>query len=210
MNLLLLVFALIALATQKAFADEGPIPTDKSLAQRLASIELTDINNVAHTPFVKKSTKAVALIFVSTDCPIANSFQPALKEIHLQFESAGVECFMVYCSAKLQQDQVQKHIADFKIEMPAVLDAEQTIGKLAQAKVTPEVVVIDQQGQVRYRGLINNLYAGYGKKRQTATEHYLRDALSALVDGLPIDRPETKPLGCFIHYDTNVETSSSK
>ena len=50
------------------------------------------------------------------------------------------------------------------------------------------------------RDSINDLYAGYGKRRREASSHDLRDAIAAALAGEPIASPETKPVGCFIQY----------
>ena len=60
---------LVALLTASCFADEATTP---ARAQQLQSIELTDTSGKTYSPFVDPKTKAVALVFVSTDCPIAN------------------------------------------------------------------------------------------------------------------------------------------
>ncbi len=199
----------LMLAAQCLPAGEASSSTDKSHAQPLATLQLTDIRGEVHQPFENSSTKAIALIFVSTDCPIANSFQPTLQELRQRYEPQGVACFMVYSSGGVALDQIEKHVEDFKIKMPVIADAEQRIARLTQARVTPEAIVIDPHGRIRYRGQISNLYVGYGKKRPAATEHYLQVALDALVEGGPIAITETKPLGCFIHYDA-VQPASTK
>jgi len=179
----------------------GDVTSADSTAQQLRDLRLVDINARVHTPFREESTVAVALIFVSTDCPVANAFQPVLKQISDTYKSQGIRCFMIHSSAKATNSTITRHINDYEIELPVVHDSDQSIGRMVDAKVTPEAIVIDRSGEVRYRGLINNLYAGYGKKRQRATQHYLTDALDALMSGAPVRTAITKPVGCFIHYE---------
>ena len=85
--------------------------------------------------------------------------------------------------------------------MPMILDSDQSIARRVNAKVTPEAFVISPVGDVLYRGRINDLYAGYGKRRREASSHDLRDAVAAALAGEPIAIPETKPVGCFIQYE---------
>ena len=51
---------------------------------------------------------------------------------------------------------------------------------------------------IAYRGRIDNFYADYGKPRRMVTEHDLRDALDAVLTGKAVEKPSTKPVGCFI------------
>lgn len=196
-----LCLALACSMFASCLAADDPRIADHTTASQLAAIHLTDTSGIVHAPFSDDSTNAVALIFVSTDCPIANSFQPTLQKLHQEFTTQGIAFFMVYCSPNVTAQAIEKHRAEYRIKMPAALDASQTIGRLTAAKVTPESIVIDRQGRIIYRGLINNLYAGYGKKRRQATAHYLRDAFESLLRNAPIATQRTKPLGCFIRYE---------
>lgn len=67
-----------------------------------------------------------------------------------------------------------------------------------QVRVTPEVVVMQADGQVRYRGAIDDWYVALGKHRPEATQHYLRDALDALVAERPIDPTHMEAVGCMV------------
>jgi len=175
-----------------------------AVLQELLPVSFTDINGEEHAPFEDDATIATAFVFVSTDCPVANAFQPTLTQILEDYSGEGIRFFMVHSSARVRKQEVVDHASDYRIRIPVVLDANQKIARMLQAKVTPEVIVVDRAGQVRYRGLINNLYAGYGKKRRAPTEHYLTDALDALIAGEPIVHAVTKPIGCFIHYQNTA------
>ena len=169
----------------------------------LSALNLTDVTGRQHQPFDDRRTKAVVLLFVSTDCPVANTFQPYLQDFERVYAKKGVRCFMVYCSPGLEREQIDKHTRDFQIHMSAVLDAKQQLARITGAKVTPEAIMIDRSGKVRYRGLINDLYAGYGRKRAQPTKHFLRDACDAVIAGKMVPNPVTKSLGCFIHFETS-------
>lgn len=166
----------------------------------LASLSITDISGKMHSPFSQPDTIAIALFFVSTDCPVANTFQPHLRELDRINGARGIRSFMVYCTPGLTREQISRHVKDYEISMPAVHDDTQRLGRLTRARVTPEVILIDRTGAIRYRGMINNLYAGYGRKRAQPSRHYFRDACSALLAGEKIATPATQPIGCFIRY----------
>lgn len=145
-------------------AADGQRSAKTKRAAQLAEIRLADVSGATHAPFEDDATKALALIFVSADCPIANSFQPTLQEV----------------------------------------------GRLTMAKAAPEVIEIDRQGTIRYRGLINDLHVGYGMERQTATQHDMRDAIESLLKDTPIALPQTKPPGCFIRYESTTQKADLK
>ena len=171
--------------------------------ERLEDVEqivLRDVNGKLHQPFQDSDLKACVFIFVSPDCPIANAFQPELDEIHRSQGGKEIKFFLVYCCPDLKLKAVQDHVREYKVNLPAIYDEEQKIGRIIQAKVTPEAIVVSRNGGVLYRGMINNLYAGYGKKRTRATEHYLRDACRDIRVGESPKVSNTRPIGCFIYY----------
>ena len=72
------------------------------------------------------------------------------------------------------------------------------IAEIFKATITPEVFVVDSSNRVWYSGAIDNWSFDTGKKRQFATEHYLKDALKALRNGQKPAVSETKAVGCYI------------
>jgi len=64
--------------------------------------------------------------------------------------------------------------------------------------IAPEVAVVSPEGKCLYRGRIDNLYAALGKRRIKATQHDLRDALDAILKGIPVPQETTKSIGCYI------------
>lgn len=79
-----------------------------------------------------------------------------------------------------------------------LLDPQHQLVKFARATVTPEAVVIGKNGQVLYRGRIDDGYVAFGKKRAIATEHDLIEVLDTLTAGKPLKKTETKAIGCLI------------
>lgn len=64
--------------------------------------------------------------------------------------------------------------------------------------VTPEVVVMQSDGTIRYQGAIDNWYVALGKHRPEATHHYLQDALDTLLAGRDVAQPRTNAVGCLV------------
>ncbi len=137
------------------------------------------------------------LFFVMTDCPVSNAFAPEIQRVCDHYRERGVRCRLVY--EDLRAVDFARHNQEYGYGgMPFVFDENRSIARLAGATVTPQAVVLDPTGTVRYRGRINNLYASVGRTRRQITEHDLRDALDALLAGLTVPVPETKALGCYI------------
>lgn len=168
------------------------------------SIQVRDIDGRPLTPF-RPAGAAAVLFFVATDCPISNAYAPEIQRVCREYAGRGVSCALMYEDVEVAgapiglDDQVRKHLQDYRYEkVPAVVDRGRTVSREARATITPQAVVVDRAGAIRYRGRIDNFYAALGKPRQQVTERDLRGALDALLAGRPVPRPETDAIGCHI------------
>lgn len=167
-------------------------------------VQLRDLNGRATAPFTPSGRTSV-VFFVATDCPVSNSYAPEIQRVCREYGPRGVECSLIYedvdthpTAAHLDQ-QVRTHLQEYGYRgFTAVVDRDRVAATHAKASITPQAVVIDRSGEIRYRGRIDNLYAALGKTRQQVTSHDLRDALDAVLGGGKVPHPETEALGCFI------------
>jgi len=157
-----------------------------------------DIDGRPLTP-LQPAAKAGVLFFVSTDCPISNSFAPEIQRICKDYAAKGVGCSLVYEDFPVNASIVRKHLDEYGYDrISAIVDGDRRIASQAHATIAPQAVVIDSAGKIRYRGRINNFYAALGRPRQVVTVHDVRDALDAVLTGKTVSNPETRALGCYI------------
>jgi hypothetical protein len=162
------------------------------------SVEVKDIHGRAFRPFEVKG-KAQVLFFLSAECPISRFYAQEIQRTCKENAARGVSCGLVYEDLPVNPAAIRAHLREFGYSgIPAMTDNTGKIAAQVAATVTPQAVVLDRSGKVRYTGRIDNFYADLGKPRRAATVHDLRDALDAVVAGRVVARPETTPIGCFI------------
>jgi len=159
---------------------------------------LVDLDGRELGPASDPGVKAIALLFVLSDCPISNAYIPELNRLHQAFGTSGIPLILVHADPATTPDQARQHAHEYKIELPVVLDADHAWMKRAGASTAPEAAVFSTTGALLYRGRIDNQYAGLGKRRAVVTSHDLRDALKAVLAGQPIGEPRTEAIGCPI------------
>lgn len=82
----------------------------------------------------------------------------------------------------------------------ALLDEDGTVGKLYDAKVTPELRVINPEGSLVYAATIDD-------KKSTAAadvagaKNYVKQALDEALAGNPVSEPTTAAYGCSVKYN---------
>jgi hypothetical protein len=81
-----------------------------------------------------------------------------------------------------------------------LIDEDGTVGKLYDAKVTPELFVINPEGTLIYAGAIDD------KKSVDAADvagarNYVKQALDEAMAGNPVSTPQTEAYGCGVKYN---------
>jgi peroxiredoxin len=163
------------------------------------SFQLRDTGGVIHTPAEWRQQKAILLFFVTTDCPVGNSYVPELNRIREAYSGRGVLIYGVQADTTVPESDVAKYAKEYLYSFPLLLDPHQLLVQLTGATVTPQAAVLSPDGKVLYLGRIDNRVADFGKARPEATERDVRDALDAVLAGRPVARPLTKSIGCAIN-----------
>jgi len=164
------------------------------------AMTFTDIDGDEHTLPCKAELRGLVLVFINTDCPIANSYHPTLRRLREEFADARFDFAMVHADADLKSEAARKHKSEYEIIWPVVLDPGSRLARRVSAKVTPEAIIIDAKGEVLYRGRINDRHQSYGRKRPEPSNNDLQVALKAISQAKPVPTLETKPVGCIIRY----------
>jgi peroxiredoxin len=163
------------------------------------AFQLRDTAGAVHTPAEWRAQKAVLLFFVTTDCPVGNSYVPELNRIREAYAGRGVLMYAVQADTTVAESEVARYAKDYRYTFPLLLDPRQVLVQLTGATVTPEAAVLSPEGKLLYLGRIDNRVADFGKARPQATERDVRDALDAVLAGKAVPHPVTKSIGCAIN-----------
>lgn len=75
-----------------------------------------------------------------------------------------------------------------------LLDRDHVVADAFGARTTPHVYLFDAGGKLVYKGAIDDNV----QSAEEVKEHYLENALNAMVSGAPIDPSTTRNIGCSI------------
>ncbi|MFY7952729.1 MAG: redoxin domain-containing protein [Armatimonadaceae bacterium] len=145
------------------------------------------------TLFGDRSQKATVVLFVSVRCPCSNAYNARVRDLIAKLPRRGVRVLVVYSSADESAAEVadHAHAQDFNA-VPVLKDEELLGADHFKATVTPQAFVIDKQSVLRYAGRIDDK-----READKVTRHDLEDALTAVLAGKPVQRPEPA-FGCAI------------
>jgi thiol-disulfide isomerase/thioredoxin len=159
---------------------------------------LLDTAERTHTPAEWSGKRAVVLFFLTTDCPLCNSYVPELNRIAQTYSARGVAFYGVQGDATVAAEEVRHHAKAFGYVFPYLLDPEESLASYTGATINPEAAVLSPNGELLYLGRVDNRLEDFGKHRVQVTEFNLRDSLDAILSGKPVPQRRTKAIGCAI------------
>ena len=190
-TLSLLAFLLHAAFPSAAAAEPVPLGT------QVADFALRDARGKEHRLSDHAAAPVVVLAALGTECPLAKLYAPRLEELSRAFADRGVVVLGLDANAQDAPTELAAYARDHGLTFPLLKDVNAAVVDAAGLTRTPEVVVLDKDRKVRYRGRIDDRY-GIGYAKDAAGVSYLRDAVEALLAGRPVARPEVEPIGCLI------------
>jgi peroxiredoxin len=191
---------LLTCATALASSPEDKASARPAIGAKVADFTLPNIDGQGHSLYGYKDKKAVVVVFVGTECPIANLYLPSLVELDKKYAGKGIQFLAINSNDQDTPAEVSAHARERKLPFPVLKDADHKAADALGARRTPEVIVLDAGHVIRYRGRIDDQY-GYRYRRPAPTRTELKDALEDLLAGKPIATPESEVQGCAIGRD---------
>jgi len=141
--------------------------------------------------------KALVLVFLGADCPVANLYVPRLLELEKQYRSKQVQFLAIYPNENEDFDQVAGHASDRDLPFLVVKDFGQRLATLTGVTRVPTVLVLDGDFQLCYRGRIDDRY-GVAARKPKATREDLAEAIAEVLAGKKVTVAETEADGCLL------------
>ena len=188
-------FAWLALALVPALASADD--TDPKGGTKVASFTLRNFRGAESSLEQFAAKKAVVLAFVGCECPVAKLYAPRLATLAKAYEAQGVQFLGIDANKQDGVSQIARFARDSGIAFPILKDVNNVLADQLGVQRTTEVVVLDGERTIRYRGRIDDQF-NVGISRTTTTQNDLSAALDELLAGKPISKPATPAVGCFI------------
>lgn len=151
--------------------------------------------------------KYVVLEWHNQGCPFTRKHYISgnMQSLQKEWTAKGVVWFTVLSSAPGHDGYMtaseensymsQMHAAP----TAALLDSDGKIGRLYNAKTTPQMIVISPEGNLIYDGAIDDHPTPDASDIKGA-KNYVSDALMESMSGKPVDPAFTRPYGCSVKY----------
>jgi peroxiredoxin len=194
---LLAAFIAIGLSMQTQ-AKEGKFNSSVSIGEQAPDFsDLPGIDNKKHSLNDYKKAKAAVVVFTCNHCPVAQAYEERLVELQKAYKKRGVQ-FVAICANEEDADTLEKlkeRAEEKKFNFSYLHDVGQKTGKAYGAAVTPHVFLLNGERKIVYMGSVDD-----NQMPDKVKNHYLRDAIDAILAGRASATTETRQFGCGIRY----------
>ena len=157
--------------------------------------------DVHHLSRYLEKFRAIAVIFMCNHCPYVQLYLNRMKELQADFQDRDVTLIGINANDPNQYpddsfENMKIFAANNQLNFPYIRDVAQDVAESFGASKTPEVFLLDQDGRLRYKGLIDDNSddpAGVGVS-------YLRSAIDQLLKNEPVEPSSTEAQGCSIKW----------
>ncbi|WP_175620378.1 thioredoxin family protein [Chryseobacterium schmidteae] len=149
-----------------------------------------------------KTAKGFIVVFTCNHCPYAKKYEDRIVALDKKYKDAGYPVIAINPNDPNVQpeDGFQQMITRAKekgFTFPYLVDEGQKVYPQYGATKTPHVFILQKEGAkniVKYIGAIDNNY----DDPNDVSEHYVQDAMDALLSGKPVANAKTVAIGCTI------------
>ena len=151
--------------------------------------------------------KYVVLEWVNFGCPFVKKHYGSenMQKLQKEFVDKGVVWLSICSSAPGKQgnetpEAAKKGLAKFGSDASAYLvDQDGKVGKLYNARTTPQMFVVNPEGVLIYAGAIDDKPT-LKPETVAVAKNFVKAALNEATSGKPVSVPSTKPYGCSVKY----------
>ena len=137
-------------------------------------------------------------MFIAPDCPMCMSLSEPYNKLQEKYPS--VQFLAVHSGKNYDPMELNMFATETHFKPLIFRDYDYAIAHKLNATITPEFVLIDSNANILYQGLMDDRILELGSYKQQWSNHYLDDALNAVVNNKEVPIASTEPVGCVLEY----------
>lgn len=169
--------------------------------QQIIPFALEGVDGKSYSPDAFPNARALAVIFWCNHCPYVRAWENRIIALGREYAGRGVRFVLINSNdpEKVPDDsfeQMKVRAREYAYPFPYLFDGTQEVAKRYGATRTPEVFLFDASQTLRYHGAPDDNV----DDAQAVRQHFLREALDAVLLDRPPTLAETPPKGCTIKW----------
>lgn len=190
------------LTLAQAAVRQGPRvlkPGEHRVGRLIPDLSFRTIDGIAGR-LSNHQSDALVIAFTGVGCPLTKKFAPELAAIEDSLKGRKVS-FLYVNPTESDDAREQLSIArEHGFDGPVIHDVKGVFGRALGALTTTDVFVLDRARTLVYRGAVSDQY-GIGYAKNSASAHYLKDAIHAALNNTQPTIAATWAPGCNLDFD---------
>jgi thiol-disulfide isomerase/thioredoxin len=193
----LLVGVALAISPWAGGADASAAKSTVKIGEQVANFSFKDIRFLERSVTDLGDKQAYVFVFTTLDCPVVNRYLPKLAELDAAYRDQGVQFVAINAGPNDTIREAAYQAIKANLEFPIAKDFDGVAVQACGVERVPQVVVLDAERKLRYRGRIDSQYRVSGVQPNTGRED-LKLAIEDVLAGRDVAVEETPVDGCRI------------
>jgi peroxiredoxin len=163
------------------------------IGDKVPDFEMTDTEGNTHK-LEDFEDKIVVLNFYSQHCPWIIGHNPHMNELAKEYMEKDIVFLGIDAHAGRSLEAIEEHRKEAELPYPILKDVDNKYADKMNAKVTPEIYIVDKDGNLAYHGAFDNRTS----PPEEGEVNYVKNALDALLEGNDVEEPRVQAWGCGI------------
>jgi peroxiredoxin len=169
------------------------IPAPPAIGATIEDFTLPDVDGANRTLASLKGKNGSVILFIAVQCPVSNAYNERMEQLAQDFKAKGINVIGINSNATEDAAAVKGHATQNKLSFVILKDPGNKIANRLGATKTPEAYFLDGNNKLLYHGRIDN-----SKDPAGVNSSELRDALTLVLSGKPVEKTTATAFGCTI------------
>jgi peroxiredoxin len=174
--------------------------------------KLPGVDGKEHSLAEYKEAKVVVVCFTSSLCTVVDIYEERLAAFAKEYEPKGVKFVAISCERRGadaeglagdivtaaesgELERLRTKVKEHSLPFDFLYDGSQKTARAYGATATPTLFVLDGNRKIAYLGAFDDSFPA-----DAVTEHYVRDAVDAVLAGREPEVKESLARGCRLDY----------
>lgn len=173
------------------------------IGEKAPDFTLTDAQNNRRS-LKDYEGKIVVLQWINPDCPVCKRVMAdgLVKKAMTEARSTAPEVVWLFVNSThyMEPKGTAEYLAVNKFTEPGLVDRDGTVGRLYNARTTPQIYIIDEKGILRYNGAFDSDPSGDKGKAGEPVTNYAVQAIRQIKGQETVEPSTTRSYGCTVKY----------
>jgi peroxiredoxin len=171
-----------------------------SVIESAPAFDLPGVDGHNHSLAEYADAQVLVLVQSCNHCPYVLSWEGRINALQREYDDRGVRIVAISSNDATAYpadsfENMIEHAREARYEFDYLYDESQDVARALGSERTPEAFVFDPDRRLVYHGAVDD-----NRDETAVTEHYLRDAIVAALEGETPPVAGTPPVGCTVKW----------